>query len=372
MKRILIAAGARPNFVKVAPLIWELRQLGSVELVFVHTGQHYDFEMSEAFLRDLEIPQPDHFLGVGSGSHAEQTARVMLAFEPIVLGSKPDCIVVVGDVNSTLACAITAAKLRVPIAHVEAGLRSFDRTMPEEINRVVTDSVSDYLFTPSEDGRTNLLREGAAENKIHFVGNIMIDTLQKYEKRARSIHECTRQSLTARSYALLTLHRPHNVDDPAALSRIMEALERVQRSLRLLFPVHPRTRARLNEWRVTEMLSEMRNVRLCEPLGYLRFVSLLCDAKLVLTDSGGIQEEATALGVPCLTLRENTERPVTVTHGTNTLVGTDPVRIEAAVQVVLQARVRPFRMPPLWDGRTAARIADVLVNPDGCNGTAPV
>lgn len=365
--KLLLVCGARPNFMKIAPLMRAIdchneaaRRNDRIEAKLVHTGQHYDSEMSESFFRDLSLPNPDHYLGVGSDSHAKQTAEVMIAFEPIVLNEKPDCVVVVGDVNSTLACALTAAKLRIPVAHVEAGLRSFDRSMPEEINRLVTDAVSDYLFTPSEDSNANLRREGVPEEKIHFVGNIMVDALRKHQDLARSLRAYARYGLPAFGYAVLTLHRPSNVDDSGTLLRFLRVLEQVQAQLPVLFPVHPRTRDHLRAWGLMETVEGIPGVRLCEPLSYIDFLSLLCGARLVLTDSGGIQEETTALGVPCLTLRDNTERPVTVTHGTNMVVGTHPERIMAAVGAVLGGEVRLGRIPPLWDGRTASRIVKVL------------
>lgn len=358
---ILVVAGARPNFVKVAPLIEALRGMSGRRPVFVHTGQHYDFQMSEAFFQDLALPVPDHYLSVGSGTHAEQTAKVMLAFEPVLVSEKPDIVVVVGDVNSTLACAVTAAKLGVSVAHVEAGLRSFDPAMPEEINRRLTDAVSDYLFTPSRDGDDNLRKEGVAESKIHFVGNVMIDTLRRHESAARAKKVYERYGLEAGRYAVLTLHRPANVDDPSALGRLLTALAPVSERVPILFPAHPRTQQRLRLPAVAAILDGVTELRVCDPLGYLDFLSILAEARLVLTDSGGIQEETTALRVRCLTLRNNTERPVTVTHGTNTVVGTDPGAIATAAQAALIAEVPVKEGPPLWDGEAAGRIARVLV-----------
>jgi UDP-N-acetylglucosamine 2-epimerase (non-hydrolysing) len=358
--RILVVAGARPNFVKVAPIIDELRAMRGIRPVFVHTGQHYDFQMSEAFFQDLALPTPDHYLNVGSGTHAEQTARVMLAFEPVLLSEKPDIMVVVGDVNSTLACAVTAAKLGVAVAHVEAGLRSFDATMPEEINRRLTDAISDYLFTPSQDGDENLLREGVAPERIHFVGNVMIDTLRRHESAARAKKVYERYGLEAGRYAVLTLHRPANVDDPDVLGGMLAALAPVATRMPILFPAHPRTQQRLGLAAVADVVGGMPGLRVCDPLGYLDFLGILAQARLVLTDSGGIQEETTALGVRCLTLRNNTERPITVTRGTNTIAGTDPARIAEAAVVALDAPMPATEGPPLWDGRTAGRIARIL------------
>jgi UDP-N-acetylglucosamine 2-epimerase (non-hydrolysing) len=358
-RTVLVVAGARPNFVKVAPLLEALRRT-HLASVLVHTGQHYDFQMSEAFFEDLSMPAPDHYLNVGSGTHAEQTARVMLAFEPVLLAGKPDVVVVVGDINSTLACAITACKLGVPVAHVEAGLRSFDPTMPEEINRRLTDSVSDYLFTPSEDADANLRREGVAPERIHFVGNIMIDTLRRHEAMARVRKTHERYGFEPHEYALVTLHRPSNVDDPRVLQDLVDCLDRVQQRVPVLFPAHPRTRARLQGVAAGRRLLQMPHLTVCEPVGYLDFLGLLAEARVVLTDSGGVQEETTALNVPCLTLRHNTERPVTVTRGTNRVVGTDPAAIVAAVDTVLAESRGEGDLPPLWDGATAPRIVDIL------------
>ena len=356
MSKIVVVAGARPNFIKIAPLMAAFAKVRGCTAVLVHTGQHYDAGMSDVFFQELHIPRPAYALGVGSGSHAEQTARVMLAFEPLLQQERPDWVVVVGDVNSTLACALTAAKQGVPVAHVEAGLRSFDRTMPEEINRQLTDAISDLLFTPSEDGNANLLREGIAASKIHFVGNVMIDTLRRYEPVARTRHTSLLYDLPAGSYTLVTLHRPSNVDDRATLQGLLQVLARIHEQAPVLFPAHPRTQARLQTWGI----ELPKGLRLCPPVGYLDFLSLMADARLVLTDSGGVQEETTALGVPCLTLRENTERPVTVTAGTNMVVGTDPERILKAVDQVLASASPCKPLPPLWDGQTAPRIARVL------------
>ncbi len=354
--KILHVVGARPNFMKVAPILAQLRRREGVRQILVHTGQHYDAKMSDVFFQDLGMPDPDVHLGVGSGSHAQQTAKVMVEIEPVLLREKPDVVVVAGDVNSTIAVALVAAKIGVPIAHVEAGLRSRDWTMPEEVNRVLTDRLSHLLFTPSPDGDENLRAEGIDMSRVHFVGNVMIDSLAAALPRAREsrIHE--RLELTRRHYALATLHRPANVDDPAALSRLLSALAEVAAQLPLVFPIHPRTRARLPAG------FEARGLKLVEPLGYLDFLALVADARLVMTDSGGIQEETTALGVPCLTLRGNTERPVTVEVGTNQLVGTDPAKAVAAARQVLAGHGKQGRIPELWDGRAAVRIAEILVS----------
>jgi UDP-N-acetylglucosamine 2-epimerase (non-hydrolysing) len=358
MIKILNVVGARPNFMKVAPIVAEIaRRPEALAHLLVHTGQHYDEAMSDAFFADLGIPRPDLNLEVGSGSHAEQTARVMMAFEPVVLEHRPDWVVVVGDVNSTLAATLVAAKLGVRVAHVEAGLRSRDRRMPEEINRVATDALADLLLTPSRDADANLLAEGVPPERIVFVGNVMIDTLLAHREKARASEVLERLGLESGGYAALTLHRPSNVDDRATLAGIVGALARIGERLPIVFPVHPRTRARIAEFGL-ELPSA---IRLVDPLGYLDFLKLYSESRLVLTDSGGIQEETTALGIPCLTLRENTERPVTITEGTNRIVGSDPERIVAAAEDVLDGRISlEGRIPELWDGRAAGRIVDAL------------
>ena len=357
---IVIVAGARPNFMKVAPIIEALAHLG-VQPILVHTGQHYDFEMSEAFFQDLRLPAPNFHLGIGSGSHAEQTARIMLAFEPILQSLKPSMVIVVGDVNSTLACALVARKLNIRVAHVEAGLRSRDRSMPEEVNRLLTDAISDYLFTPSRDADQNLASEGVPPDKIHLVGNVMIDTLRKYEAAARSRCAWRKYGLSPGRYAVLTLHRPSNVDDPGTFSALIHVFSVVQESVPIIFPVHPRTRAKLMQDPIASALRSAPNLLICDPLGYIDFLGLIADARLVLTDSGGLQEETTALNVPCLTLRDNTERPVTVEAGTNRVVGTDPDTILRAVLEVVEGPQRSAAIPPFWDGRAASRIADIVV-----------
>ena len=351
--RVLCVAGARPNFMKVKPVMDALERR-DIETVLVHTGQHYDREMNEVFFEDLGLRAPDLWLGVGSGTHAVQTARVMESFEPVVSDVAPDVVVVVGDVNSTMACALVAAKAGPLVAHVEAGLRSRDWTMPEEINRVVTDRVSDYLFAPSPDAVANLEAEGYHSDQIFLVGNVMVDTLLANLDRARTQPVFDDLGLAPGEYGLVTLHRPANVDDDAVLKDILAALGAVAEKLPLLLPAHPRTAAMLGGADIPPGL------RVVDPLGYLDFIALEASARLVLTDSGGVQEETTVLGVPCLTLRENTERPITVSEGTNTVVGRDPRRIEAAALEVLQRQVEP-RRPALWDGRAGERIADALV-----------
>lgn len=352
--KVLHVVGARPNFMKIAPVMRALDRRG-VHQELVHTGQHYDPSMSDVFFADLGLPHPDLHLGVGSGSHAEQTARIMLGFEKVLSERRPDLVVVVGDVNSTLACALVAAKMHIPCAHVEAGLRSFDMTMPEEINRVLTDRICDLLLTPSEDADENLLREGTPPERIRLVGNVLIDALAAHVDRGRAREPWRVYGQKPGGYALFTLHRPSNVDDPAVLSRVLGAIEEVQREIPVLFPAHPRTRKAIEALGRTP-----RGLLLLPPLGYLDFLGLTSAARLVLTDSGGLQEETTVLGVPCLTLRENTERPITVSCGTNELVGTDPQRIVAAARAVLEGRVKTPRTPRFWDGRAAERIADAL------------
>ncbi len=358
--KIIAVVGARPNFMKIAPLMWEVARRPGVDAYLVHTGQHYDQAMSELFFEQLRIPRPDANLGVGSGSHAVQTAEVMRRFEPILLDQRPDAVVVVGDVNSTIACALTAVKLGVPVAHVEAGLRSFDRSMPEEINRLLTDTISRWLFASERAGVENLRREGVDERRIHFVGNVMIDTLLACRERSEASPVLEDLGLSGRPYAVLTLHRPANVDQPAVFAGLMGAMERLQRELPIVFPVHPRTRQALAEWDP----GRMPGLRPIDPLGYLDFLKLTAHARLVLTDSGGLQEETTVLGVPCLTLRSNTERPATAEQGTNVLVGLDPDRNIAAGMKVLVEPARPARVPELWDGRAAERIVDVLAAAD--------
>ena len=352
--KILHVVGTRPNFMKVAPVMRALDDVSGVHQVLVHTGQHYDSRMSDAFFADLEMPAPEHFLGVGSGSHAEQTARVMLSLEPVLLNEVPDLVLVPGDVNSTLAAALTAAKIGAPVAHLEAGLRSRDRTMPEEHNRVLTDHLADLLLTPSRDADTNLIAEGIDERKIAFVGNTMIDSLRAYERPARELGVAADMGIE--DFLLVTLHRPGLVDHPERLEPVMDALERIAEKRPVVFPIHPRTRQRLESggWHPTR-------VQLLEPLGYLRFLSLLTAAGAVLTDSGGIQEETTVLGIPCFTLRANTERPVTVELGTNTIVGVGNSAVEELPALVSGASPHgPVELEG-WDGQAAERVRDVIL-----------
>jgi UDP-N-acetylglucosamine 2-epimerase (non-hydrolysing) len=358
--RVLLVVGARPNFMKVAPIIHALQESpAAFAWRLVHTGQHYDAAMSDVFFNQLALPRPDVDLEVGSGSHAQQTAAIMAAFEPVVLGWRPDLVIVVGDVNSTVACALVAAKLGIRVAHVEAGLRSFDRAMPEELNRIVTDQLSDLLFVTEASGVENLAREGFPESRVHFVGNVMIDTLLAHRDAARRLRMSELLGLQRCGYAVLTLHRPSNVDDPRVLEELFTAIAHVAAEMPVIFPVHPRSRPALERSAIVTRLVASRQLRLLDPLGYLEFIGLLDDCAAVLTDSGGVQEETTVLGVPCLTLRENTERPVTITHGTNQLVGLDAAAIVAAWRGARGA-TPAMVAPPLWDGGAARRIVEVL------------
>ena len=360
--KIVNIVGARPNFMKIAPLMAAYRRHPAIEPLLVHTGQHYDERMSALFFDQLGIPVPDINLEVGSGSHAGQTAEIMKAIEPVLLERKPDAMLVVGDVNSTIACGLVAVKLGIRLVHVEAGLRSRDRTMPEEINRVLTDAISDLLFCTERSGVDNLLAEGVDPERVFLVGNVMIDTLLHHREQADRSTVLADLGLAPRSYAALTLHRPSNVDDRATFSRIVDALAAIERELPIVFPVHPRTRRVLDDTPLGRRLGGMPGLKLIEPLGFLDFLKLTSAARLVLTDSGGIQEETTILGVPCLTLRDNTERPITVEMGSNRLVGTDTARILAGFRAVMAEREARGVQPPLWDGRAAERIVDILVD----------
>jgi UDP-N-acetylglucosamine 2-epimerase (non-hydrolysing) len=353
--RIVYVVGTRPNFVKTAPVIGALRaRLPEGSHTIVHTGQHYDHLMSEVFLEELGVPEPDHMLEVGSGSHAQQTARVMERLEPVLTEEQPDLVIVPGDVNSTLAAALTAAKMQISLAHIESGLRSFDRTMPEELNRIVADQLSDHLFIHSPEANDNLHAEGIPAERIHLVGNTMIDTLVALEERFRVAETAQRLGVEPGSYVLVTLHRPALVDGPL-LAETVERLADLARELPVVFPIHPRTRKMMEA-----IDAEHPGLLLCEPLGYLDFLSLLADAGAVLTDSGGIQEETTYLDIPCFTLRANTERPITITAGTNTLLGLDPSAITQIPQALTQRPAKSSQPPPLWDGHAAERIADIV------------
>lgn len=369
--KIVVVVGARPNFIKAAPILKAIREFngmrgqwaGTIQPILVHTGQHYDAKMSDAFFADLEMPIPDVFLGAGSGSHAEQTAEIMKRFEPVLLREKPDVMLVVGDVNSTLACALVAGKmpanLRPAIAHVEAGLRSFDRNMPEEINRILTDQLSDLLFVTEESGVRNLRKEGVPASKVHFVGNTMIDSLREYESRAEVSTIMRTLAVEKRRYALLTLHRAANVDGRESLVEILEGISELARMMPVVFPAHPRTQKSICELGLSRYFAD--SVRIVEPLGYVDFLCLMKHGRVVVTDSGGVQEETTALGVPCVTARDNTERPVTIDVGTNLLGGTRRDTIARAIRIQLVSKARTS-LPDLWDGRAAARIVGILAD----------
>ncbi len=360
-KKIILVAGARPNFMKIAPIWREFQKYSDeFECMIVHTGQHYDVNMSDSFFTDLELPKPDISLGVGSGTHAEQTANVMVAFEKICLDQSPDMVIVVGDVNSTIACTIASAKLNIPVAHIEAGLRSWDRTMPEEINRLLTDSVSELLFTPSQDADENLLKEGHPPEHIYRVGNIMIDSLISFQPKARATATCDSLGLIPGSYGLITLHRPSNVDEKDSLRMIMNTLVDVASSIDIVFPVHPRTRKNLDTYGLLEIAEKHPKIKLLDPVSYLNFMDLLMNAKFVLTDSGGVQEETTYMGIPCLTLRQNTERPITVSEGTNELVSLE--NLKTHIVEACDGNWKKGSVPELWDGITASRIIKIIKN----------
>ena len=358
--KFLHVVGARPNFMKVAPVIRAAAARPAIEQVLVHTGQHYDHAMSDAFFRDLDLPAPDVNLGVGSGSHAAQTGRIMVEFEPVLDQHRPDWVLVYGDVNSTIACALVAAKKGVRIAHVEAGLRSRDRGMPEELNRILTDQLADLCLTPSRDGNQNLLAEGVAEARIALVGNVMVDTLLHLQERARATKSPDKFGVTGQRFAFVTLHRPSNVDSRETLAELLAALEQLAKEMTVIFPIHPRTRSRITEFGLAPMAT---GVRLVDPLGYLETVSLVECATLVLTDSGGLQEETTVLGIPCITVRPNTERPVTITQGTNRLAASTRAAVEQAIQEVLShsgnGKSPPAR-PEFWDGQAGVRVVAAI------------
>lgn len=358
MKKVFLIVGARPNFMKISPIIDEMKKCKDKFIpILVHTGQHYDYEMSKNFFDDLELPEPDIYLGVGSGTHAEQTAKVMLEFEKVCIKEKPNLIIVVGDVNSTLACAIVAAKLCIPLAHIEAGLRSFDKTMPEEINRKITDSLSDYLFTHCEDANNNLINEGISKEKIFFVGNVMIDTLIKSKIKIQKSKII--KKLNIKDYGLVTLHRPSNVDDKNTFLEIIHSLIEIGKHIQLIFPVHPRTQKQINLFNFNKYFLENSIIPI-QPLGYIDFLALMMNAKFVLTDSGGIQEETTFLRIPCLTIRKNTERPITIYEGTNELVGTDKEKIVNTALNILTNGGKKGKIPKLWDGKSSKRIVEIL------------
>lgn len=365
--KIINVVGARPNFMKMAPIIKEMNKYpGKIDHLLVHTGQHYDQQMSDAFFIDLGMPRPDIDLGVGSGSHAEQTARIMVEFEKVCIAETPDLVIVVGDVNSTLACTITAKKLGIKIAHVEAGLRSRDMSMPEEINRLCTDVLCDYLFTTDHFANENLLAEGVSKERIQFVGNVMIDTLLQHKQQAGRLDLMERWGLKEREFATLTLHRPSNVDDPAIFENILKVLYQAAQNLPIIFPIHPRTRNRIEKYGFEHYLSKSKKpagLWPIQPLGYLEFLHLNMNAFMVLTDSGGLQEETTVLGVPCITLRNNTERPITCEMGTNTLAGNDPKVISHCISLLIQNKTsNNSQIPEKWDGKAAERIVSYLLD----------
>lgn len=358
--KIINIVGARPNFMKIAPLMRAFNASERIEPLLVHTGQHYDERMSDLFFKQLNIPEPDINLGVGSGSHAVQTAEVMKRFEPVVLEHKPDAVLVVGDVNSTIACALVAKKLGAKVIHVEAGLRSFDRTMPEEINRVLTDAISDLLLVSEQSGMDNLKREGVADERVFLVGNVMIDTLEANRQRAAESDVLERLGVAAGEFGLVTMHRPANVDDPAILKTLLDVLNEFTDRVKLVWPVHPRSQKNMERFGLAEKIAGDGWIT-PEPLAYLDFLKLMDSAAVMLTDSGGIQEETTILGTPCITLRENTERPATIDAGTNIIVGRDPAKIRAAFEKAMANKAHTPMRPPLWDGAAAERIAELLV-----------
>ncbi|MBT5419994.1 MAG: UDP-N-acetylglucosamine 2-epimerase (non-hydrolyzing) [Candidatus Cloacimonetes bacterium] len=361
-KKIHIIVGARPNFMKMAPLYKEFTKFkNEFEIKLIHTGQHYDERMSKFFFDDLQMPKPDEYLEVGSGTHGKQTAKIMERYEEVLLKDKPDLVIVAGDVNSTSACAIDAVKLHIPVAHLEAGLRSFARSMPEEINRILTDAISNYLLTPSIDGDENLLAEGVSKDKIFFVGNIMIDSLMQYQNKAKNSDILDRIDVKD-DYALITLHRPSNVDNKEGMLTILNAFEEISKSISLIFPIHPRTTKQIQTFELEEKVKKMRNLHLVPPVGYYDFLKLQMDAKFILTDSGGIQEESTYFGVPCLTLRPNTERPITITQGTNTLVKLETDDIINEAKKILSGNIKKGSIPKYWDGKTAERIVKIFMD----------
>ncbi len=359
--KIINIVGARPNFMKISPIIRAFQKSDEIESLLVHTGQHYDEKMSDLFFHQLGIPEPDINLEVGSSSHAIQTANIMKSFEPVLLEHSPDAVLVVGDVNSTIACGLVAVKLGIKLIHVEAGLRSFDRTMPEEINRILTDTISDLLFCTEQSGIDNLIKEGIPEGKIFLVGNVMIDTLLANKEKADASNILEKLNLYKDNFTVLTLHRPSNVDNPVVFGGIIEALEVIQKDMPIIFPIHPRTLRNIESFKLKKHIEQLSNLHIVEPLGYLDFLKIMSCARLVLTDSGGIQEETTILKIPCLTLRENTERPITVEYGSNRIVGTNPKNVINAYKDIINSIDNKTQIPPLWDGHAADRIIKILI-----------
>jgi UDP-N-acetylglucosamine 2-epimerase (non-hydrolysing) len=361
MKKIHLIVGARPNFMKMAPLYKAFQKYPEeFGIKLIHTGQHYDERMSKFFFNDLQMPKPDEYLEVGSGSHGVQTAKIMERYEAILLADRPDLVIVAGDVNSTAACAIDAVKLHIPVAHLEAGLRSHVKTMPEEINRIITDAISDFLLTPSPDADENLLSEGKPKEKIFFVGNIMIDSLVQYQEKARQSHMLQTLGISPQNYALVTLHRPSNVDDKEGLLTILNAFAEISQNIKIVFPIHPRSRKQIELFHLGDMVKQLPNLILTEPVGYYDFMKLQMEAKFILTDSGGIQEESTFFGIPCLTLRDSTERPITITEGTNQLVPLRTDEIVKEANKILCGELKKGKIPKYWDGKTAERIVDLF------------
>jgi UDP-N-acetylglucosamine 2-epimerase (non-hydrolysing) len=359
--KILNIVGARPNFMKVAPLHRAFSKNPLIESKIIHTGQHFDAKMSDVFFEQLELPKPHYFLGIGGGTHTEATARTMIEFEKVLKSENPDVVLVVGDVNATLACALVAVKEHIPVVHVEAGLRSGDRKMPEEINRIVVDNISDYLFVTEQDGLDNLKKEGVSDEKVFFVGNVMIDSLAYYHQKSKTLSTMQELDVKAKEFMLVTMHRPANVDTPEGLGSILEIIEKASEHLSVIFPIHPRTRNNMEKFGLSDKLKSIKNLVLTEPQGYLEFLNLMDNAKLIITDSGGIQEETTYLQVPCLTFRDSTERPVTVTLGTNQLLSDlNADTVYEKLLEILAGKTKKGVIPPLWDGHTAERIAAIL------------
>ncbi|MEZ5198289.1 MAG: UDP-N-acetylglucosamine 2-epimerase (non-hydrolyzing) [Bacteroidales bacterium] len=360
--KVVNIVGARPNFIKIAPLMHAMARSKELEPILLHTGQHYDYNMSESFFNELSIPKPDVYLEVGSAPHGKQVAMIMKKFDAFCEAHQPDLVVVVGDVNSTMACSLVAVKRHIKVAHIEAGIRSYDRSMPEEVNRIVTDSIADLLLPPSMDAVENLYKEGHTKDQIHLVGNIMIDTLLKNQPMIQASDILNKLQTEPKGFALLTLHRPSNVDNSQNFGQIMDALEAIQKRIQIVFPIHPRTKKRMEEFGLLEKVNQFKNIILTEPLGYFDFGKLVHDAKFVLTDSGGIQEETTVYKVPCITLRENTERPITISVGTNELAGSDKQKIIDFAYQILDGNWKQGKIPELWDGNTAERIVRIFEN----------
>lgn len=358
--KIISVVGARPNFIKIASLIEEIKKRKEIEHILINTDQHYNYELSGVFFSELKIPEPDYNLNIGSGTHAWQMSKIIERLEPLLKKENPDLMIVVGDVNSTLAGALTAAKLKISIAHIEAGLRSFDKNMPEEINRLLTDHLADHLFVSEPSGVKNLLNEGISRKKIFLVGNIMIDTLLRHKNKILKVPILKKMGVKEKNYAVLTLHRPENVDDKKTLGKLLKVINELQKRVEIIWPIHPRTKKRLREFNFSKRLGRVKNLKIKPPLGYFEMLSLINNSKLVLTDSGGIQEETTVLKVPCLTLRERTERPITVEEGTNIVVGSNPTRILKEVKRILKRTVKKDKTPEYWDGKTARRIIRII------------